>query len=216
MPEECSAAARRQLEELGVEVRTGKHVTGVDARGVDVGTDRIEARTILWAAGVTASPLGASLGVAVDKAGRVEVAPDLTVPGHPRVFVVGDQARVVDARTRGNVPGVAPAAIQMGKYVGRIIARETRALAAGRATGEREPFAYRDKGTLATIGRSRAVADVHGRHFAGFLAWLLWAAVHVTYLIRFRNRVFVILGWLWSYVFFDRGARLITGPTKVR
>jgi NADH dehydrogenase len=216
MSEESSRAAQAQLEQLGVEVLTNKRVTAVDATSVSVGEERFEARTILWAAGVTASPLGASLGVPIDKAGRVDVAPDLTVPGHPRVFVVGDLARVIDAATHANVPGVAPAAIQMGRYVGRIIASETRAHARGQVASQREPFAYHDKGTLATIGRSRAVADVHGRHFFGFLAWMLWAGVHITYLVRFRNRVFVILSWIWSYVFFDRGARLITGSTKVR
>ena len=170
----------------------------------------------MWAAGVTASPLGASLGVPVDKAGRVDVAPDLSVPGHAHVFVIGDQARVVDARTHQNVPGVAPAAIQMGHYVGHLIARETRAHADSSTAAQRKPFAYHDKGTLATIGRSRAVADIHDRHFSGFIAWALWAGVHITYLVRFRNRLFVMLGWLWSYVFFDRGARLITGSTKLR
>jgi NADH dehydrogenase len=164
---------------------------------------------------VRASPLGASLGAPVDKAGRVLVQPDLSLPGQPRVFVVGDQAHVLDARTKQLVPGVAPAAIQMGHFVGELIARETRA-GTSETTLQRPCFEYRDKGTLATIGRSRAVADVRGRHLSGFVAWLLWAGVHITYLIRFRNRLFVLLSWLWSYVFFDRGARLITGSTKRR
>jgi NADH dehydrogenase len=218
MSDEASRSAERQLQGLGVEVRTGQPVTAIDATGVMVGTaphgtERIEARTILWAAGVTASPLGASLGAPIDRAGRVEVGPDLTVPGHPHIFVVGDQAHVVDPRTHQAVPGVAPAAIQMGHYVGRLIARESHDAT---STPQRKPFTYRDKGTLATIGRSRAVADVHGRHFSGFLAWALWALVHITYLVRFRNRLFVMLGWVWSYLFFDRGARLITGSTKLR
>lgn len=212
MPEDCSRSARAQLEELGVEVRTGNHVTAIDADGVRMGTERIVARTIVWAAGVRASALGADLGVPVDRAGRVVVQPDLSVPGHRQVFVIGDQAHVVDPRTHQPVPGVAPAAIQMGRFVGDLIARESRE----RTRAARRPFVYRGKGTLATIGRSRAVADVHGRHFSGFPAWVLWAVVHITYLIRFRNRLFVILGWVWGYVFFDRGARLITGPTKPR
>ncbi len=221
MSKAASQSAERQLHGLGVEVRTGQPVTAIDATGVMLGTDphgteRIEARTILWAAGVTASPLGASLGVPIDRAGRVEVAPDLSVPGHARVFVIGDQARVVDSRTQRDVPGVAPAAIQMGTYLGRVIAHETKAHADGSTATQRKPFAYHDKGTLATIGRSRAVADIHGRHFSGFIAWSLWAGVHITYLVRFRNRVFVLMSWLWSYVFFDRGARLITGSTKLR
>jgi NADH dehydrogenase len=214
MSEESSRAAMKQLEELGVEVRVGQVVTGMDARSVVAGGERIEALTILWAAGVEASPLGRTLGATTDRAGRVLVEPDLSLLGHPRVFVIGDQAHVVDPVTKQQVPGMAPGALQMGRFVGRIIERETRARASGETLPARSAFTYRDKGNLATIGRSRAVADVRGRKFSGFIAWLLWAGVHITYLIRFRNRVYVMLGWFWSYVFYDRGARLITGPTK--
>jgi NADH dehydrogenase len=216
MPLECSQRALEQLRELGVEVHTSANVTQIDADGVVAGGERIASRTVLWAAGVRASPLGRSLGAALDKAGRVIVRSDLTIEGHPEVFVIGDQAAVVDPRSKALVPGVAPAAIQMGRFAGRAIAREVEAVQAGLPNGkrgERGAFHYVDKGTLATIGRSRAVADIHGRHVSGFIAWLLWAGVHILYLIQFRNRVFVMLGWLWGYIFYDRGARLITGPT---
>ncbi|MFZ0014713.1 MAG: FAD-dependent oxidoreductase, partial [Acidimicrobiia bacterium] len=197
-PASLSASARRQLEELGVEVRTDALVETVDERGVTLSNgDHIESGTVLWAAGVEASPLGASLGE-VDRAGRVKVESDLSVPGHPEVFVVGDLAIVE------GVPGVAPAAMQMGRHVAHLI-----------ASGEREPFRYRDKGSLATIGRARAVADIKGLRFGGFAAWLAWLAVHIFYLIGFRNRFFVLAGWAWHYLTFRRGARIITGVPAV-
>ena len=189
-----SAAARRQLEELGVEVMTGVMVSKIDETGVTLadGTS-IDSGTVLWAAGVEASPIGAMLGE-VDRAGRVIVEPDLSVAGHPEVFVAGDLAAI------DGVPGVAPAAMQMGRHVARVI-----------ATGERAPFRYRDKGSLATIGRARAVADIKGFRFSGFLAWFAWLAIHIFYLIGFRNRFFVLVGWAWHYLTFRRGARIITG-----
>jgi len=182
-----------------VEVLTGTVVAGVDSGGVTLadGT-RIEAATVLWAAGVQASPLGAKLGVPLDRAGRVEVTEDLSLPDHPEVFVVGDLARV------DGVPGVAPAAIQMGKHAARMI----RADLEGRP---RQPFRYRDKGSLATIGRARAVANLGKVRFGGFLAWVAWLAVHIWYLIGFRNRFLVFLNWAWNYLTFRRGARIITG-----
>jgi NADH dehydrogenase len=193
-PESLSASARRQLEDLGVEVMVETFVEGVDEDGVTLASGvRIEAGTVLWAAGVEASPLGALVGQ-VDRAGRVVVDGDLSVPGHPEVFVVGDLASVE------GVPGVAPAAMQMGRHVARVI-----------VTGERRPFRYRDKGNLATIGRARAVADMGPFRFGGFPAWFAWLAIHIFYLIGFRNRFFVLAGWAWHYLTFRRGARIITG-----
>lgn len=197
-PEQLSASARKQLEGMGVEVLTGEMVSEVDAWGVTLASgQRIEAATVLWAAGVQASSLGAKLGVSLDRAGRVEVEPDLSIPGHPEVFVVGDLARVP------GVPGVAPAAIQMGRHVARNIIADIE----GRA---RQPFRYRNKGSLATIGRARAVADFGWLRFGGFFAWVAWLAVHIWYLIGFRNRFLVFLNWAWNYVTFRRGARIIT------
>lgn len=192
-----SASAQRQLEELGVEVRTDCLVTEIDDRGVTLSSgERIEAGTVLWAAGVQASSVGAMVGE-IDQVGRVLVKDDLSVPGHPEVFVAGDLAAVE------GVPGVAPAAMQMGRHVARVI-----------ATGKRRRFRYSDKGSLATIGRARAVADIRGVRFGGFLAWFAWLAIHIFYLIGFRNRFFVLAGWAWHYITFRRGARIITGVPR--
>ena len=202
-PETLSRSARRQLETLGVEVVTGVLVDDIDEAGVTLSDGRrIEAGTILWAAGVQASPLGALLGAGTDRSGRVVVEPDLTVPGHPEVFVVGDLAQSPD------VPGVAPAAMQMGRHAGRMIAADL-------ARAERTAFRYRNKGSLATIGRARAVADFGRLRFGGFLAWVSWLAIHIFYLIGFRNRFFVLISWAWSYVTFRRGARIITGVPRL-
>ena len=196
-PESLSLSAQRQLEDLGVEVLTGAFVEEIDEDGVTLSTGaRIEAGTVLWAAGVEASPLGALVGE-VDRAGRVLVEDDLSVPGHPEVFVAGDLALVP------GVPGVAPAAMQMGRHVAKVI-----------ATGERRPFHYRNKGNLATIGRARAVADFGKVRFGGFFAWLSWLGIHIFYLIGFRNRFFVLAGWAWHYLTFRRGARIITGVPR--
>lgn len=205
-PESLSANARRQLEGLGVEVRTGHLAQALDDGGVtlDDGT-RIDTHTILWAAGVHASPLGARLGAPLDAVGRVEVAPDLSVPGHPAAFVIGDLAHI--PQDGGTVPGVAPAAIQAGKHVAAQIRRDLRGEA-------RTRFRYRDKGSLATIGRARAVADLGRLAFGGFFAWLAWMAIHIVYLIGFRNRLFVVLSWGWSWLTFRRGSRLITGGRR--
>jgi NADH dehydrogenase len=206
-PERLSAAARRQLEAIGVEVRTGAQVTGIDAEGVEAGGARIASRTVLWGAGVQASPLARCLGVPLDRSGRVEVSPDLSIPGHPDVFVAGDLARIVQ---RGApVPGVAPAAIQAGRAAARNVLRRAR----GRRT---LPFRYRDKGTLATIGRAAAVGRVAGLELTGLPAWLAWLGVHIAFLIGFRNRVAVLLEWAWSYATFTRGARLITETAEQR
>ncbi len=202
-PPELSEKARRQLERLGVEVRTGAQVTSIDREGVVASGERVEARTVLWGAGVAASPLARSLGVPLDRAGRVPVAPDLSVPGFPDVFVAGDLAAVAQDGTP--VPGVAPAALQMGEAAAMNVLRDVR--------GEpRRPFRYRDKGTLATIGRASAVARIGRFRFGGVVAWLLWLFVHILFLVGFRNRVAVILEWAWSYATFKRAVRLITGP----
>jgi NADH:ubiquinone reductase (H+-translocating) len=202
-PEDLSAKAQQQLERLGVDVRTGARVTGIDATGVTLGHERIPARTIVWAAGVAASPLAASVGAARDRAGRVRVDPTLAVPGHDDVFVIGDLAAV--EQDGHLVPGVAPAAIQMGRHV----ARQIRRALAGQP---RQPFRYRDKGSFATIGRGKAVGElVGGVKLSGFLAWVAWLAIHIFFLIGFRNRVLVLFQWAYSYVTFRRGARLITG-----
>lgn len=204
-PERLSASAHRDLERLGVEVRTGTVVTDVSADGVTMEGDRLNARTVFWAAGNVASPLGRALGVPVDRAGRVLVADDLSVPGHPEIFVVGDLAAVRWDAERW-VPGVAPAAMQMGRLAGRNAARLLRGVAT-------QAFRYRNKGELATIGRNKAVA-VFGQRIAitGRPAWLLWLFVHIMYLVGFRNRLSVLLQWAYAYFTFQRGVRLVTPP----
>ena len=193
-----SASARDQLESLGVEVRTGDAVAAIDDSGVTlVSGERLDAGTVLWAAGVEASALGAMVGAPTDRAGRVTVESDLSLPGRSNVFVAGDLAVV------GDVPGVAPAAMQMGRHVAETIEADL-------AGTDRSAFSYSDKGSLATIGRARAVADIRGLRFGGFLAWVAWMAIHIFYLIGFRNRMFVMAGWAWSYLTFKRGARIIT------
>jgi NADH dehydrogenase len=194
--------ARRQLVRLGVEVLTSTRVTSVDEGGVSMGSGRIAARTVLWAAGVAASPLARSLGVPLDRAGRVLVSPDLSVPGHPEAVVIGDLAALTDEGRA--VPGVAPAAVQEGRHAARNIVRATRGLSP-------LPFHYVDKGSLATVGRAAAVADFGRVKLSGLLAWLAWLFIHVFLLIGFRNRLLVLFAWAWSYVTYDRSARLITG-----
>lgn len=216
MSESSSADALAALGKLHVDVMLNTEVTEIDASGVDIGDRHIAATNVFWAAGVQGSPLGRSLGVGLDAAGRVLVGQDLTVPGHDNVFVVGDLAHVRYQDEDAPVPGVAQAAIQGGRYAARVIQTEVEANHVGRRTPERQPFRYDDKGSLATIGRNKAVAQVVGLQLKGTLAWLLWAVVHVMFLISFRNRFAVMLQWAWSYLFFDRGARLITGPKKVR
>ena len=203
-PEALSAAARRSLERLGVEVRTGTPVSECDGDGVVVGGERIAARTVLWAAGVAASPAAKWLGTAHDRVGRVKVAADLSVSGLPNVFAIGDTALAFDVDGRA-LPGVAPVAKQQGKYLARLI----RARVAKNPAPA--PFRYRDYGNLATIGRKFAVADFGFLTLSGFSAWALWSSAHVFFLIGFRNRLVVALSWMWSYVTFQRGARLITG-----
>lgn len=200
--EKSSASARRQLERLGVEVRTATMVSGIDASGVDLrGGERIACRTVLWAAGVRAAPLAAALGVPLDRAGRVIVEPDLSLPGHPEAFVVGDLCSFVQDGKQ--VPGVAPAAMQEGQHAADNVIRQI--------AGETSlPFSYWDKGSLATIGRAAAVAEIGWFRLSGLLAWLAWLGIHLLFLIGFRNRALVLFQWGWAYVTNQRGARLIT------
>ncbi len=216
MSEESSRRALRDLERMGVEVRLDTLVTEVEDGCVLVGDEAVPAANVIWAAGVQGAPVVRSLGVELDDQARVRVAPDCSVPGHPRAFVVGDLAAQVDAKSGRPVPGVAQGAIQMGAFVGRIIRDE---LAAGGSRGagptDRPAFSYRDKGSMATIGRASAVADLAGRSFGGFFAWLLWSVVHVAFLIGFRNKVLVMVNWAWQWLFQARGARLITGSPEI-
>ena len=202
LPEDLSRYAERALTRMGVDVRTSTRVISCDAGGVDVDHGRIDASTIIWAAGVVASPAASWLGAAHDRAGRVLVRPDLSVPDHPEVFVSGDAAAVHESDGEP-VPGVAPAAKQMGDYVGRLIA--------ARLAGESLPaFRYRNLGELATIGRRAAVVKLGRVHLKGFIGWLFWSFAHIYFLIGVRNRFIVAFTWLWDYLTFQRGARLIT------
>jgi NADH dehydrogenase len=205
-PRDLSEKARRQLEKLGVEVRTGALVTRIEPDAAFVGDERIDAENVFWAAGVLASPLGARLGAPVDRAGRVIVEPDLSLPGHPEVFVVGDLAHA--KQDDGVVPGVAQGAMQGGAHAARQIARDL-------AGKPREPFRYWDKGNLATIGRAAAVADFGRVRISGFSAWFVWVFVHILYLIGFRNRLVVMIQWAWAYLMYQRGIRLITGNPEL-
>jgi NADH dehydrogenase len=202
-PPSLSERAARALSRLGVEVRLGSPVTNCDQHGAVLGDERIDSRTLIWAAGVAASPAAAWLGIKRGPGGRVPVGPGLTLPGHPEIFVIGDTAQVAGAH--GPLPGVAPVAKQQGAYVARVIA----ARLAGKPPPA--PFHYRDFGNLATIGRREAVVDFGWLRLTGRVAWLVWGAAHIYFLIGFRNRMVVALDWLWSYLTYTRGARLITG-----
>ena len=206
-PPDLSESAVRQLGKLGVRVRAPAMVTKIEPGAVWVGEERIPATVVLWAAGVAASSLGKKLGAPVDRAGRVLVERDLTIPLHPEVFVIGDLATAKDENGRP-LPGVAPAAMQEGRYVAKALGRELR--------GEPRPnFHYFDKGNLATIGRAAAVAEIRKLHISGYFAWLAWLFVHIFFLIGFRNRLIVLVQWAWSYLTYERGARLITGDTTL-
>ena len=204
-PPSLSAKAKRSLEKLGVTVLTGRAVTGIDSTSVTVDDERIAARTVVWAAGVTASSLASRLaeltGAELDRAGRISVGPDLTLPGHPEVFALGDMVRIGETV----LPGVAPVAMQEGRYAARVV----RDRLAGKTT---PAFRYHDKGNLATIGRAAAVADIKGLHLSGFPAWITWLVVHLWYLVGFQNRVLVFIRWSVSFLTHGRGARLITKP----
>jgi NADH dehydrogenase len=217
-PEDLSRSALEQLRRLGVEVSTSAMVTKIEPGIIHMGDTPMNAAVILWAAGVAASPLGKKLGVPIDRAGRVLVEPDLSIPAHPEVFVIGDLAALKDAS--GNLlPGVAPVAIQEGRFVGKRIMRELEKRPPSFSRSLREggdfDFRYHDKGSLATIGRSAAIAQFGKIHISGFAAWLAWLFVHILFLIGFRNRVLVFIQWAWSYFTYERGARLITGGTNL-
>jgi NADH dehydrogenase len=207
-PERLREAARRDLERLGVEVRTACLVTNVGKGGVEFGSETIQAATLLWAAGVAASPLGASLGVPLDRAGRVVVNPDLTIPGHEDVFVIGDLASLRDESGR-QLPGVAQVAIQMGQHAARMIVRSIE-------NQPYRPFRYKNLGNMATIGRASAVADFGWMTLRGYIGWLAWVFVHILNLIGFRNRLVVFVQWVWAYFSYQRAIRLITGPPAGR
>jgi NADH dehydrogenase len=203
---DLSASARSQLESLGVEVRLNSFVTDVEPGRVKVGNEWVECDLVLWATGVAASPLGKTLGVKTDKAGRVFVEPDLSVPGSKNIFVIGDMAMLLQENGEP-VPGVSPAAMQMGRATAANILRDLR-------SEERRHFTYVNKGTMATIGRSRAIADIKGMQFKGFIAWLMWLFLHIMFLIGFRNRFAVMIDWFWAYLTRERSARLITGDAE--
>jgi len=205
--EDLSRSAERQLQKLGVEVRTSTMVTQIEPGAVYTGATKLPAAVILWAAGVAASPLGKKLGGPIDRAGRVDVTPDLSIPGHPEVFVVGDLAALKDKNGQ-LLPGVAPVALQEGAAVARNIKRDL--------DGEpRRDFLYVDKGSLATIGRAAAIAQFGKVHISGYFAWLSWLFVHIFFLIGFRNRLLVMIQWAWSYWTYERGARLIIGASRL-
>ena len=223
---DSSARALRQLHDLGVEVRLGKPVTAVFEDGVEAGDERLYSYNVIWAAGVRAAPVVATLGVELGPGNRVKVRPDCSIPEHPNVFVVGDAAYLVDSRSGRQVPGVSQGALQMGRYVARVIREEIAGYSGGDASSggssaARRPggasraraagFHYVDRGSMATIGKSRAVVELGRVRFGGLLAWLAWLALHVTVLIGFRNRIAVLLSWIYGYLFFRRGSRLITG-----
>jgi NADH:ubiquinone reductase (H+-translocating) len=244
---DSSQRALKQLQGLGVEILLGKPVTTIFADGVEVGGERIRSYNVIWAAGVRAAPLVGKLGAELGPGGRVKVAPDCSVPGHPNAFVIGDAAYLVDSATGQQVPGVSQGAMQMGKYVAGTIEAELREGrgAVGPAPTEGIPptsavqlvpgvasqasltpaqrlrvagFHYKDYGSMATVGKSRAVVEIGRLHFGGLLAWFAWMALHITVLIGFRNRLSVLLSWIYSYIFFRRGSRLITGlsPTGIK
>ncbi|CAN5718385.1 NAD(P)/FAD-dependent oxidoreductase [soil metagenome] len=211
-PPKLSARAQCDLERMGVEVRLNSTVTGVTPQGIYIGEEFIPVRNVFWAAGVKASPLGASLGVPLDGAGRVIVGPDLSIPGHPEVFVTGDMAAAVSSDTGRPVPGVAQGGLQMGRFAGETIANEVH----GRSTpAQRQAFVYHDKGTMAVIGKAKAVAQIGRLEFGGFPAWLVWGGIHIAFLIGFRNRLQVLFSWFWNWLLNARDARLITGDARL-
>ncbi len=207
MHPDCSARAKRDLEQMGVEVMLGKPVADISERGVQVGETFIRSGNVIWAAGVRANPLTRTLGIELGPGGRVPVEPDLSIRGYPYAFAIGDICAAKDPATGKPVPGLARPAIQMGMYVAEIIAAEV----SGRPSPRRLPFRYADKGVMATIGRTRAVAQIRNLRFGGVMAWFLWLFVHILFLIGFRNRVVTMLSWIENYVFFRYGSRLIIG-----
>lgn len=210
MHPECSDRAHKDLQQLGVEVMLGRPVTEINKIGVRVGDEFIRSENVIWAAGVRAHPLTLTLGIELGPGRRIPVEPDLSIKGYPYAFAIGDVCSVRDPKTGTPVPGVAPAAVQMGRYVADCIRAEVK----GRPSSRAKPFRYRNRGVMATIGRKRAVVEVKGFQFAGFFAWLLWLFIHILVLIGFRSRVFTMLSWIQSYAFFQYGVRLIIGNEK--
>jgi len=205
-PEDLSAWAEKALVKLGVELMMNSSVTGIDETGIMLGSKTIPSACVIWAAGVAASPAARWLAVTADRVGRVPVEADLTLPGHSEIFVIGDCAQV-KGKDGKPLPGLAPVAKQQGEYVGRLLTALTR-----KAVAKRPPFRYQDFGALATVGRKAAIADFGRIKLKGFIGWLTWCLAHIYFLIGFRNRFSVALDWAWSYLTFERGARLITGP----
>jgi NADH dehydrogenase len=218
-PEDLSERAQRDLEGLGVEVILGTRVTDVDERGLSAetpdGAIRIDANNVFWAAGVKGSPLVQTMGAELDRSGRVLVEQDLSIPGHPNAFVAGDLALHVDPVSGEPVPAVAQGAIQGGTFVGRTIAKEIKATARGESPPPRQAFTYKDKGSMAIIGRNRAVAQLGKLHFGGYFAFILWALIHILFLVDFRRKLVVFVEWMWLYFSGGRGARLITGDDRM-
>jgi NADH dehydrogenase len=212
MPRGMGERAHQDLMSMGVEIKLQSFVTEVNETGVKVGEEQIPAENVFWAAGVQGTPVSQSLGIPTDKLGRVIVRPDLSITGHPEVFVVGDAAHVMDRDSGQPVPAVAQGAIQMGKFVGKIIQNE---IEAGKKA-ERPTFTYFDKGAMATIGRGKAVASIKGFTLDGFLGWLAWGLVHIMFLVGFQTKLVVMLDWIWNYMAFERGTRIITGDPSMK
>lgn len=214
-PESLSEKARIALEKMGVEVMLNAKVTEITEKGVRVGDEFLPVANVFWAAGVQGNPLGKTLGVPLDSAGRVVVSPDLSIPGYRNSFVIGDMASAKSANTNAPVPGVAQGAIQMGTYVGKLIVEEF-SQDGNIKERKRKPFSYSDRGSMATIGKAKAVADIKGLKLSGFFAWLVWGLIHVLFLVSFRNRFSVMMNWIWNWFSSDRGARLITGKAELQ
>jgi len=211
MPADLGQKVQQALENMGVEIRLDAHVTDVDDDGVVIGEERLAAENVFWAAGVQGHSLAATLDVELDRGGRIVVGPDLTIPEFPRVFVIGDAAHAIDSQTKQPVPGLAQGAIQSGRFVAGVILNELQQA----EPVTRPAFTYRDKGSMAMIGRGKAVAAIGGRHFGGLLGWLAWGLVHIMFLIGFGNKLMVMLEWFWNYVRHTRSARLITGDPEI-
>ena len=212
MPEEMGRRAQKDLEAMGVDIWLQRSVNSVHEDGVVIGEQHVPAENVFWAAGVQGTALTESLQIEKDHMGRLMVGPDLTIPGHPEVFVIGDAAHVIDPETGKPVPAVAQGAIQMGKFVANVIRKEVE----GGSKDERGMFSYNDKGSMATIGRGKALASINGRTFSGFFGWLMWGMVHIMFLVGFRSKMVVMMDWIWNYMVNERGARTITGDPELR
>jgi len=212
MPEGMGIQAHKDLESMGVEIWLGKSVTSVSEDGIMIDDQFVAAENVFWAAGVQGTALSGTLDVEKDRMGRIKVRDDLSIPGHPEVFVIGDSAYVHDDALDGPVPAVAQGAIQMGNFVANVIKREVESS----SSAERGSFHYRDKGSMATIGRGKALASINDRTFSGFLGWLMWGVVHIMFLVGFRSRMVIMMDWAWNYLLNERGARTITGDPELK